>query len=29
VIMACMVGLILNCVRASGQPAFEPKEARA
>ena len=29
VIMACMVGLILNCVRASGQPAFVPKEARA
>jgi cell division protein FtsW len=29
VIMACMVGLILNCVRASAQPAFVPKEARA
>jgi hypothetical protein len=24
-----MVGLVLNCVRASAQPAFVPKEARA
>jgi len=29
VIMACMVGLILNCVSASKQPAFTAKEARA
>ena len=29
VIMACMVGLILNCIRVAGQPAFVAKEARA
>jgi cell division protein FtsW len=29
VIMGCMVGLILNCVRDSSRPAFEAKEARA
>ena len=29
VIMGCMVGLVLNCVRASAQPAFIAKEARA
>ena len=28
VIMACMVGLVLNCVRASAAPAFAAKEAR-
>lgn len=28
VIMACMVGLVLNCIRDSAQPAFVPKEAR-
>jgi cell division protein FtsW len=29
VIMACMVGLVLNCIRESAQPAFMAKEARA
>lgn len=29
VIMGCMVGLVLNCIRDSAQPAFEAKEARA
>ena len=29
VIMACMVGLVLNCIRDSAQPAFVPKEARS
>lgn len=29
VIMGCMVGLVLNCVRDSARPAFEAKEARA
>ncbi len=29
VIMGCMVGLVLNCIRDSAQPAFAPKEARA
>lgn len=29
VIMGCMVGLILNCVRDSARPAFVAKEARA
>jgi cell division protein FtsW len=29
VIMGCMVGLILNCIRESAQPAFAAKEARA
>ena len=29
VIMGCMVGLVLNCIRASAQPAFVAKEARA
>ncbi len=28
VIMACMVGLVLNCIRDSAVPAFVPKEAR-
>ncbi len=28
VIMACMVGLVLNCVRASAAPAFAAREAR-
>jgi len=27
--MACMVGLVLNCIRESAQPAFMAKEARA
>jgi cell division protein FtsW len=29
VIMGCMVGLILNCIRDSARPAFVAKEARA
>jgi cell division protein FtsW len=29
VIMGCMVGLVLNCIRESAQPAFVAKEARA
>jgi cell division protein FtsW len=29
VIMACMVGLVLNCIRAAAQPVFTPREARA
>ena len=29
VIMGCMVGLVLNCIRESAQPAFMAKEARA
>ncbi len=29
VIMGCMVGLVLNCIRDSAQPAFVAKEARA
>lgn len=29
VIMSCMIGLILNCIRKAAQPAFLPKEARA
>lgn len=28
VIMACMVGLVLNCIRHASRPAFEPQEAR-
>ncbi len=28
VIMSCMVGLVLNCIRDSATPAFTPKEAR-
>jgi cell division protein FtsW len=28
VIMACMIGLVLNCIRASVEPPFTPKEAR-
>ena len=28
VIMSCMVGLVLNCIRDSAEPAFTPKEAR-
>jgi cell division protein FtsW len=28
VIMACMIGLVLNCIRASAQAPFTPKEAR-
>jgi len=29
VIMSCMVGLILNCIREAAQSPFTPKEARA
>lgn len=29
VIMACMVGLVLNCIREASRPVFTPKEARA
>ena len=29
VIMSCMVGLILNCIREAAQSPFKPKEARA
>jgi cell division protein FtsW len=29
VIMGCMVGLVLNCIRDSARPAFVAKEARA
>ena len=29
VIMGCMVGLVLNCIRESAHPAFAAKEARA
>jgi hypothetical protein len=27
--MACMVGLVLNCIREASRPVFSPKEARA
>jgi hypothetical protein len=29
VVMACMVGLTLNCLRDAQAPAFVPGEARA
>ena len=29
VVMACMVGLVLNCIREASRPVFSPKEARA
>jgi cell division protein FtsW len=29
VIMGCMVGLVLNCIRESARPSFVAKEARA
>ncbi len=29
VIMSCMVGLVLNCIREAGRTPFTPKEARA
>lgn len=29
VVMACMVGLVLNCIREASRPVFTPREARA